>query len=345
MSTVPSPAQERTYPLPAPAEDSRFTLGLVFDVGQVLVDHGYPPITAGGDLVALQQALYRFLYRPAPADHDDGYAEGFLDGSASAQRRAAVEAGGLSTTEVIAARTAAPVGEVDAGYGYSREPEPITVEPIPPYVEGFRPSEMLVEPAGPDCMVDVAGWCGTHEGYHPDRLPDQDPKSPRALATLASAPLPDCTCPDEALRHLDGCPRGHEVARRTRGSWAGGADRRLSHEGATTPAHSPSGSRPSPYPSTRTRRASTAWTPPEDDQTAGPACGSVEWYAESIRTRVTTLRDLVEGRHETAVVARVETIVEGAESGGLPAGQVVIRLRNLLTAAELVADQVRRADR
>lgn len=65
MSTVPNPARERAYPMPAPADDHRFTLGLVFAVIQVLTDAGYPPITAGGDLVALQQALYGFLYRPA----------------------------------------------------------------------------------------------------------------------------------------------------------------------------------------------------------------------------------------------------------------------------------------
>jgi len=60
--TLPSPAQERIYPLPAPPSDRRFTLGMIFAVAQILVDHGYPRITAGGDLVALQQALYGFLY-------------------------------------------------------------------------------------------------------------------------------------------------------------------------------------------------------------------------------------------------------------------------------------------
>lgn len=62
MSTVPNPAHDRVYPLPAPADDRRFTLGLVFDVAAVLTDHGFPPITSGGDLVALQQVLYGFLY-------------------------------------------------------------------------------------------------------------------------------------------------------------------------------------------------------------------------------------------------------------------------------------------
>ncbi len=62
MSTVPNPSQDRIYPLPAPADDRRCNMGLLIDVAKVLVAHGFPPITAGGDLVALQQALYGFLY-------------------------------------------------------------------------------------------------------------------------------------------------------------------------------------------------------------------------------------------------------------------------------------------
>lgn len=65
MNTVPTPAHERAYPLPAPADDRRFSYGLLFDVARILAEHGYPPITAGGDLVALQQALFGFLYAPA----------------------------------------------------------------------------------------------------------------------------------------------------------------------------------------------------------------------------------------------------------------------------------------
>lgn len=76
MSTLPNPAQERTYPLPAPADDRRFTLGLVFDVVKILAEHGYPKITCGGDLVALQQALYGFIYRPLD---DGGLAERLLE--------------------------------------------------------------------------------------------------------------------------------------------------------------------------------------------------------------------------------------------------------------------------
>lgn len=52
----------RSYPLPRPDNDLRFTVGLTLDVVAVLMKHGYPPITDGGDLVALQQALFGFLY-------------------------------------------------------------------------------------------------------------------------------------------------------------------------------------------------------------------------------------------------------------------------------------------
>lgn len=53
---------QRAYPLPRPADDDRFSLGLALDVAQVLVQHGYPPMQGGLDLVELQQALFRFLY-------------------------------------------------------------------------------------------------------------------------------------------------------------------------------------------------------------------------------------------------------------------------------------------
>lgn len=53
---------ERAYPLPAPDVDPRFNVGLLIDVAKVLEEHGFPPITAGLDLVDLQQALFKFLY-------------------------------------------------------------------------------------------------------------------------------------------------------------------------------------------------------------------------------------------------------------------------------------------
>ena len=59
--------QQRTYPLVLTDADHRFTFGLVHDVGEVLAGHGYPPLVAGGDLVELQQALFRFLYRTGDA--------------------------------------------------------------------------------------------------------------------------------------------------------------------------------------------------------------------------------------------------------------------------------------
>ncbi|MGW4520129.1 hypothetical protein [Amycolatopsis sp. NPDC004378] len=56
----------RAYPLPQPENDSRFTIGLVLDVADVLTRHGYPPLSGGGDdHVQLQQALFRFLYTPS----------------------------------------------------------------------------------------------------------------------------------------------------------------------------------------------------------------------------------------------------------------------------------------
>ncbi|MEC3974592.1 hypothetical protein [Amycolatopsis sp. H20-H5] len=51
----------RTYPLPAPDNDPRFTFGLLLDVADVLARRGYPMVT-GLDLVELRQTLFRFLY-------------------------------------------------------------------------------------------------------------------------------------------------------------------------------------------------------------------------------------------------------------------------------------------
>lgn len=49
------------FPLPASDDDPRFNLGLVLDVADVLVAHGYPR-PASTDWAELQQALFRFLY-------------------------------------------------------------------------------------------------------------------------------------------------------------------------------------------------------------------------------------------------------------------------------------------
>lgn len=61
------PETDRTYPLPRPDDDPRFTFGLMLDVRQVLTDHGYPTIDHGRDLVDLQLALFGFLYGPGEA--------------------------------------------------------------------------------------------------------------------------------------------------------------------------------------------------------------------------------------------------------------------------------------
>jgi hypothetical protein len=52
----------RLYPMPAPEQDHRFTYGLLIDAVKVLERHGYARPTSGGDLVALQEALFGFLY-------------------------------------------------------------------------------------------------------------------------------------------------------------------------------------------------------------------------------------------------------------------------------------------
>lgn len=58
------PADPSVYPLPAPADDPRFTVGLVLDVAAVLTGHGYPPLRAGADLLRFQQALFTTIYQP-----------------------------------------------------------------------------------------------------------------------------------------------------------------------------------------------------------------------------------------------------------------------------------------
>lgn len=63
-ATTQPPADQPVYPLPAPADDPRFTVGLVLDVAAVLAGHGYPPLRAGADLVRFQQALFTTIYQP-----------------------------------------------------------------------------------------------------------------------------------------------------------------------------------------------------------------------------------------------------------------------------------------
>ncbi|GLL08808.1 hypothetical protein [Dactylosporangium matsuzakiense] len=51
----------RAYPLPAPADDSRFTHGLFNDITEILQQHGFPRLTSS-DRVNLMIALHQFIY-------------------------------------------------------------------------------------------------------------------------------------------------------------------------------------------------------------------------------------------------------------------------------------------
>lgn len=53
---------QRAYPLASTGADNRFTIGLLIDVAEQLQKHGYARPMASLDLVALQQALFGFLY-------------------------------------------------------------------------------------------------------------------------------------------------------------------------------------------------------------------------------------------------------------------------------------------
>jgi hypothetical protein len=61
VAEQPSPA----YPLPRPdsGDDPRFCYGLGIDVGKVLAQHGYPPVSTGKDLGRVMQALFRLIYQ------------------------------------------------------------------------------------------------------------------------------------------------------------------------------------------------------------------------------------------------------------------------------------------
>jgi hypothetical protein len=49
-------------PLPRPDDDPRFTYGLVFDIADVLFQHGFPR-PAHTDWADLMLALFRFIYQ------------------------------------------------------------------------------------------------------------------------------------------------------------------------------------------------------------------------------------------------------------------------------------------
>jgi hypothetical protein len=71
-SSSPSSSTAAAYPLPRPAcdDDPRFTSGLVFDIADVLTNHGHPH-PADTDWADLMLALFRFLYQPPPAQKGD----------------------------------------------------------------------------------------------------------------------------------------------------------------------------------------------------------------------------------------------------------------------------------
>jgi hypothetical protein len=65
-STTPAPQPPAAYPLRQPAsDDQRFTVGLVYDISQVLIAHGYPPIATAGDLARWQNRLFDIIYHPS----------------------------------------------------------------------------------------------------------------------------------------------------------------------------------------------------------------------------------------------------------------------------------------
>lgn len=64
MDTTPSTRPKPIYPLRPPRrDDDRFTVGLLGDICEVLVRHGYPPLTAANDLLRLSNALHASIYR------------------------------------------------------------------------------------------------------------------------------------------------------------------------------------------------------------------------------------------------------------------------------------------
>lgn len=64
MSDVRVGPKPSAYPLPRPADDPRFTVGLLADLADVLVAHGYPRPASGQDFITLQSAMFAFLYIP-----------------------------------------------------------------------------------------------------------------------------------------------------------------------------------------------------------------------------------------------------------------------------------------
>lgn len=69
--TTPGSRPAAAYPLPRPADDHdpRFTYRLVFDIADVLCEHGYPR-PDHTDWADLMLALFRFIYQPNQQEGD-----------------------------------------------------------------------------------------------------------------------------------------------------------------------------------------------------------------------------------------------------------------------------------
>jgi hypothetical protein len=66
MDTTTPAGRRPAYPLARPrGDDPRFTVGLINDISQVLIIHGYTPITTAGDLLRWQNALFSIIYHPS----------------------------------------------------------------------------------------------------------------------------------------------------------------------------------------------------------------------------------------------------------------------------------------
>jgi hypothetical protein len=64
MDTTPGTRPKPVYPLRSPRhDDARFSIGLLGDISEVLVRHGYPPLAAGNDFLRFSNALFATIYR------------------------------------------------------------------------------------------------------------------------------------------------------------------------------------------------------------------------------------------------------------------------------------------
>jgi hypothetical protein len=64
MDTTPATRPKPAYPLRPPRhDDERFTIGLVYDISEVLARHGYPPLAAGNDFLRFSNTLFAAIYQ------------------------------------------------------------------------------------------------------------------------------------------------------------------------------------------------------------------------------------------------------------------------------------------